>query len=139
MIFHSGGLNPYSNAASEHAFMMYESIRHRRTDCEYVARNTNFSIEQMQIIKNYIFHDSHVLSYGFERFYPDYSIAESWRRLSAKKAVDIKPHDILLLWHELTEIDVLIHHTGISHNEAHSIAEKKYNYSLASKQYYGLR
>lgn len=137
---HSGGLVPTSGPAIKHAFTMYESIRHRNTDCEYISRNTKFSIEQVQLVKNYIFRDSHVLSYGFTRFYPSYEIAESWRRLSAKKPNDIKKHNVLLLYHELTEIDIKIHHTNISHEDAHNLAEQQYNYALESQKYYsGIR
>lgn len=36
MVNYSGGLNPDSGRAIKHAFTMYESIRHRTTDCEYI-------------------------------------------------------------------------------------------------------
>lgn len=50
----SGGLNPESEKAQDHAIKMYESIRKRRSDYEMISKNTGFSIEQIQIVKNYI-------------------------------------------------------------------------------------
>lgn len=135
----SGGLVPNTSKAIEQAFKMYEQIRRRKTDCLNIARNTGFSIEQVQIIKNYIFYDSHKLTYGYSQFYPCYEMAESWRRLSEKNGINVQKHDVLLLYHELYEISLLISNSNYSQSHAHFEAEKKYNYSLESDRFYNIR
>lgn len=72
---------------------------------------------------------------NYERFYPDYRMAESWRRLSSKNCNEIKPHDLLLLQHEWCEIIYLVNN-NCSVTAAHEYAEKLYNYSVASDSYY---
>lgn len=118
------------------ASKLYEQFR-RRDDCHTVARNTGFSIEQVQLVKYYIFFESHYNTLGhFERFLPSYDMAESWRRLSEKSGKGIKPHDILLINHELLEIRTLIDNPGISQMKAHSLANRIYNYQKAADAYY---
>jgi hypothetical protein len=137
MINASGGLNPYKDIrVDEVATKLYEQIRRRRTDIEYVARNTGFSIEQVTMIKNYIFYDSHVLVSGYSRFAPCYEMAQSWLRLSSRTGKNIKQHDALLLYHELWEIKLLLTHNNYSQSMAHAEAEDKFNYAYACKQYY---
>ena len=63
-------------------------------------------------------------------------MAESWRRLYEKSGRSIKPHDILLINHELLEIRTLIDNSGISQMKAHSLANKVYNYQKAADAYY---
>lgn len=63
-------------------------------------------------------------------------MAQSWLRLSEKSGNKILQHDIILLYHELTEISYLIRFSEMSQAEAHSKAEELYNYSEACKQYY---
>lgn len=132
-----GGLNPYKDCkAKEVANRMYTEFRRRRTDIENIAKHTDFSIEQVTLIKNYIFNDSHVLTSGYSRFAPSYEMAESWRRLSERQGKNIQPHDILLLYHELYEIELLIAHNKYSQSRAYFLAEQKYNYSKACMKYY---
>ena len=137
----SGGLNPYSPRADRHADMMYEAIRRRSTDYLVIAKNTGFTIEQVQIIKNYLFKDKHYLkgSTLTSRFDPTFEIAESWRRLSEKGGKNIKSHDVLLLHHELYEIMLLLTDKNMSQNRAHILATDKYNYQLESEKFYGIR
>lgn len=134
----SGGLNPYKDRICIiKAMKMYEQIRRRKTDIINIVRHTNFSIEQVQIIKNYIFYDSHELSMGYSRFNPSFEMTQSWLRLSEKNGNNIQSHDVTLLYHELYEIQLLLSKNKCSQSRAHMIAEKKYNYSQACKQFYG--
>lgn len=127
--------NILSPEASDIAAFLYEQFR-RRDDCFNVAKNSGFTIEQIQLVKYYVFFEKHYNSDNeFERFTPSYDMAESWRRLSEHKGKNIKPHDILLLKHELLEIAMLIQ-CNISQMEAHEIANKTYNYQQASDAYY---
>ena len=131
----SGGVNIYSKEARIHTKSMYEQIRNRRTDCINVSVNSGFTLEQVTIIKNYLFKDCHELSYGYMPFEPSYDIAESWRRLSEKSGKNIKHHDIILLYHELLEIQILLQ-GRCTQKEAHELASKQYNYHLLSDIYY---
>jgi hypothetical protein len=65
-------------------------------------------------------------------------MAQSWLRLSEKGGKKIQQHDILLLHHELYEIFILVSNNAYSQSYAHTLAEQKYNYSLACKQYYNM-
>lgn len=115
---------------------LYDQFR-RRNDCATVARNTGFSIEQVQIVKYYIFFERHYNKLGeFERFFPSYDMAESWRRLSEKKGNGIKPHDMTLLRHELYEIALLLNDSTLSQAQAHELANNVHNYQLESDRYY---
>lgn len=139
-ILQSGALNPDKDIkASRVAERLYEQFRNRNRfdDCNHVADHTRFSLEQLVFIRDYIFENCHWLSDGrFTRFDPDYAMAESWRRLSEVSGVHIEPHDVLMLEHELYEIKLLLFNSGYSVTMAHEIAEQKYNYSEASKEYY---
>lgn len=133
----SGALNPDSNDARRHCKSAYESIRHQSTDIEKIARNTNFSFEQISLIKQYIFFSTHVLVGRVGRFHPDYMMAESWRRLSSKDARSIQAHDVIMLHHELLEIQYITQ--GNSQADAHYMASQKYDYASAAKKFYGLK
>ncbi len=135
----SEGLN-YSGlkASSDEASKMYESIRKRKTDWYNVSNNTNFSIEQTQTVKSYIFNESHLLQgFGCRKFFPDIAIAQSWLRLSEKSGKNIQSHDILLLYHELYEISLLLADNTLTQYKAHEIATLKYDYSGACDIFYG--
>jgi hypothetical protein len=133
-----GGLNPDSDRAQIHAKKMYESIRRRTSDYEKIAENTGFSIEQIQIVKNYIFNSRHVLpnSNFPKRFHESFEIAESWKRLSEKGGKNIKPHDVLLLYHEIFEICLLLSNDTMTQEKAHLEATRKYNYQRQSDIFY---
>ena len=127
--------NILSPEAYDIAAILYEQFR-RRDDYFTVATNSKFTIEQIQLVKYYVFFEKHYNSDNeFKRFTPSYDMAESWRRLSEHKGKNIKPHDILLLKHELLEIAMLIQ-CNISQMKAHEIANKTYNYQQASDAYY---
>lgn len=134
----SGGIVRGTPRAEAHAFRMYEEFRNRRTDYLNVAKNTGFSIEQVQIVKNYLFKDYHYLhgSTMVSRFDESFEIAESWRRLAERGGRYIQYHDTLLIPHELYEIHLLIMNTGMSQNTAHKQASLVYPYDAESERYY---
>lgn len=135
-MYESGALNPNELRSLSVAEKIYEQIRRRKTDYINVARNTRFSLEQCKVIKNYLFHDRHELTDGYKQFIPDIMIAQSWLRLCEIKGNRIKKHDIMLLFHELTEIQLLLNNADISQREAHRMANRKYNYLKCAKEYY---
>lgn len=112
-----GGLNPSSFRAREHALNYYESVRNNKSDYYSIALNTGFSIEQIQMIKNYIFRDTHYIrdskGYAYRRFHPSFEMADSWRRLKSKGGNLIQKHDILLLQHELLEMQGIIRNNSV--------------------------
>ena len=131
----SGALNPIGRDADNYAKEKYESIRKQSNDILYISRNTNFSYEQVSLIKGHIFYNKHILTRKYpDRFDPSFEMAQSWERLSRKDDKHIQKHDILMLYHELAEIDLIL--KGYSQQEAHDIASKQYDYSKASNEYY---
>lgn len=120
--------------ARRHAEMYYESVRHKTNDVSRISQNTGIPVEEIQRIKNYLFMDEHDLEdNGKRRFYPDFSIAQSWQRLESGK--DILPHDLTLLRHEVEERRLMIEE-GMTQSEAHTEACKKYNYPREAEAYY---
>lgn len=133
----SGALNPSGRRAIAHAEKEYASFRSMTTDCIFISNNTGYSLEQVSLVKSYLFSSQHYLSScdKFKRFDPSYEIAQSWRRLMNKKGQGIQRHDMLLIPHELLEISFIVK-SKMSQQEAHELASKTYAYDLASKMYY---
>lgn len=128
----SGARNPYGKKAEKHAISYYDSVRSMKNDVETISKNTGLEESAIRKVKNYIFLDEHDLGNGkFERFAPDYMMAESWKRLIDGKQ---KPHDITLLRHELLEESLV--KQGYAQSEAHLLASEKFNYSKEAKQFY---
>ena len=129
----SGGHSPDSKEAQKHADKYYESVRKMKTDVKRIAENTGFSKEDISQIKNHVFIEEHDLGNDVpERFYPSYAMAQSWQRLIDGN--NIQKHDITLLNHEKTESNLM--KKGHSQEDAHRIAEKKYNYAKESREFY---
>ena len=120
----SGALNPFSKEAEKHAAQYYESVRHMKTDTDKISKATGISKDKINKIKNHVFIDEHDLMEGKKRFDPSYEMAESWQRLING---DYKEKDIVLLKHEYAELRYM--EKGLSQNEAHIKASKKYNYA----------
>lgn len=128
----AGALDPDSKRASTHAIQYYESVRKMKTDYIKIAKNTGIEIDEIKRIKNYLFVDEHELLTGKKRFDPSYQISESWRRLIDGK--NIQKHDLTLLKHEILERNLIL--SGLSQDEAHIQASKKYNYNKEASEYY---
>ena len=77
--------------------------------------------------------DVHRLDDVEQRFDASFEIAESWRRL-AFDSDNIKPHDLILLHHELMEMRLV--NEGLEQDEAHVITSRKYNYALECFKFY---
>jgi len=114
-----------------HAKLFYNEVRKRTADVETIARNTGFSVEDVESVKRHIFLDYHDLGDEEpERFNPSYDMAISWQRLIDGK--DIREMDIVLLQHELHELRLM--EKGLSYRQAHDAAEKLHNYSKFIKE-----
>ena len=120
--------------AQKDAIMKYEKIRNDKYDIEKIALHTSYSELQIELIKNYLFYAKHKRVGGkIERFDPDFYIAQSWTRL-AYEPQNIQEHDLVLLKHESMEMSLVMQ--GYEQNQAHKIAEDKYNYSRDAKEFY---
>lgn len=69
--------DPNSTEANRHAEMYYNEIRAMTTDVERIAKNTGYSVETIQQIKNYLFMEAHDLEGGVKKFSPCLEIAFS--------------------------------------------------------------
>lgn len=120
--------------ATVHAYKYYDYIRKINNDIDNIVKNTEFTKDQILLVKNYIFFAEHELDNGFLRFEPDFYMAQSWRRL-AFEPNNIKEHDIMLIKHELYEMSLITQ--GYSYRNAHNMAnEKGLNYEQMCKEYY---
>ena len=52
--------NPYSKEGIEFAEKFYGQIRSTNNDIQRIARNTEFTVEQIALVKNFLFIDKHV-------------------------------------------------------------------------------
>lgn len=113
--------------------MYYGEIRKFTTDVQKIANNTDFTYDQILLVKNYLFLDQHSLE-GEERYFDScFEIAESWRRLAFEKEA-IKKHDLTLIKHELMEMELVS--KGYSQFKAHEITNELFNYAQESDAYY---
>lgn len=120
-------IDPESEEGIAFAKMYYAEIRSFSTDSEKIANNIGKAKDDIDKIKKYLFFT--------DSFTPDCAISHSWQRLMNGK--DIKEHDLILIEHEIYEMQIKKDNPGISHSEAHEMATLKYNYQKASDKYYG--
>lgn len=107
----------------EKAKKQYEKYS-KTDDSEVIAKNTNFSVEEIQKIRSHIFFEKHDLDEGYQRFEPDYDMAVAWKRLQEGNYL---PRDITLLNHELLE-SYLEKEYNLSAREAHEKTQETYNW-----------
>ena len=117
-----------------HAIKYYESVRRSKKSniVKSIANNTGISEKSINKVYDHVFINDHELYGGKRRFDPDYDMAESFRRLREGKS--IQEHDLIMLKHERLEYE-LMNKKHMSYQEAHRLAEKKYNYQKALKEF----
>ena len=135
----SGGriLDPYGDYEKKWAESYYEEIRHKTTDCKKIAERLQIDQKEVEEIKDYLFSSGtwyNEITGEYEKFIPDAAIAQSWQRLA--EFTNIEPHDLTLIKHERFEMNLKKTNPGISHDEAHYLATKKYDYQGESDKYY---
>ena len=127
----TGALNnkndPEGKKREAHAEQYYSSMRNSEKDDIVSAISANAKAEAASVEKmfDHLIINQYDLEQGHSNFVPDYDISESIRRLREGK--DIQEHDLLLIYHEALEYD-LMNEKGLSYEEAHEIANKSYNY-----------
>lgn len=108
--------------------------RKREIEISSVARNTDFSEEEIDLVFSHIFELEHLFEDGtIHKFFPDYDMAQSWFRLREGKT--IYEHDLILLHHELEEAKIMGKSTDIAYESVHRKVEEKFNYSRALKKF----
>ena len=120
--------DPFGRKREKHAISYYEEIRNRRSDyvIKRISKNGGVSEKAAKNIYEHVFVEKHIFADGTERqFDPDYDMSESFRRILEGK--NIKPHDITMLRHENLELNLMKKY-NIVYEDAHSLAEQKYNY-----------
>ena len=128
----SGARNPEGKKAKEHARRYYGLVRSMKNDVIKIAKTTGIEEQEIKEVKDYIFISKHELEGGYNRFEPDYMMAESWQRLIEGRP---ETHDVTMIKHELLEMKMV--KQGKSQKDAHILASKEYNYSKEAIEYYG--
>lgn len=124
----SNKTDPFGRKREKHAISYYEEIRNRRSDyvIKRISKNGGVSEKAAKNIYEHVFVEKHIFADGTERqFDPDYDMSESFRRILEGK--NIKPHDITMLRHENLELNLMKKYNMV-YEDAHSLAEQKYNY-----------
>lgn len=131
----NGALNdsndPKYKRREEHAERLYAEYRNSSKEYFVNAVSNNTKIDKETVSKAYkhVFEDKHVLDKGYDYFDADYDMAESWRRLRTNDK--IQEHDKILIMHESLEYDIMNANKSMSYEDAHNIANDKYNYGKA--------
>lgn len=140
----SGAFNdsndPYNIGRDEIATKLYTQIVNRKKAYEIkaVAKNSGFSVEDVEKIYNHVFIRKHLFIDGkIKRFDPDYYMAHSWLRLREGK--NIQKHDMTMLYHELAEENIMKDSLEISYEPVHEEVQKTYNYQRELLEYLKLK
>jgi len=134
-----GALNdendPYSKKRTAHAKRYYKALRNSSTDAfvDAVSKNTSIDSESVRRAYRHLFEEKHMLEDGYGYFKADYDMAESLRRLRTND--NIQEHDRILILHEAYESELMRNNPELSYEEAHRMAEEKYNYAKALKEW----
>ena len=117
-----------------HAAAYYEAIRNSKKApiVRAISQNSGLSEAYISKVYDHVFVREYDLYGGTKRFEPDYDMAESFRRLRDGKHV--QEHDIILLKHEHLEYG-LMNKLGHTYEEAHELAQSKYNYKAALEDF----
>lgn len=114
----------------KHAQSYYQAVRNSKKSViiKTISDNTGMSEKYISKVYDHVFINEYDLYGGSKRFDPDYDMAESFRRL--REGRGIQAHDMVLLRHEHLEYG-LMNKLGMPYDEAHRLAESKYNYREA--------
>ncbi|MED1092694.1 pre-toxin TG domain-containing protein [Bacillus paramycoides] len=82
-----------------HAVKTYEEIRNSSSDVQSIVKNTGIHERHVSRAKEHVFFKKHDLGeQGYNRFDPDYPIAQGWKRLESgnflKEDMDLLRHEI---------------------------------------------
>lgn len=117
-----------------HAERYYEELRNRNKTgiISKISKNGKISKKAAKRVYYHVFIDKHQFKDGrYERFYEDYDMAESFRRILLGKPMK---HDLILLKHESLENYIMTRY-NLVYEDAHNITERKYNYRFALEEF----
>ena len=122
--------DPDGTKRDAHAKAYYASMRNsdKGSIVSTIAKNANVEVETVSKMYDHLLINKYDLYKGHATFDEDYDISQSIQRLREGK--NIQEHDILLVLHEALEHD-LMNNEGLTYEEAHKIANNKYNYKAA--------
>lgn len=129
--------DPGSKKAQTFANNYYGLVRKRHDDVAKISKNSGIEFDKIQEIKDYVFVNKSLYDTDlgvWKTFDEDCAMAHSWQRLIDGR--NIQPHDYTLLNHEMLEMNIKKQNPLISHDEAHTLASKKYNYDKEAFEYY---
>lgn len=117
-----------------HADQYYASMRNGKkvNIVEAIAKNADVDSVLVSKMYDHLLVNKYNLGGEIKRFDASYDIAQSLQRLREGKS--IQEHDLILIYHEATEY-VLMNQDGLSYEEAHKMANRKYNYATALKKF----
>ena len=126
----SGALNdsndPDHLKRSKHADLYYEELRDSNHESLISKVEENTGIDR-KICKNAITHllfEKHDLAGGYKYFDSDYTMSESLQRIMTNDK--IKLADRVMIMHE--DLESTYMKTGMKYEDAHALANEKYNY-----------
>lgn len=122
--------DPDGTKRDAHAKAYYASMRNsdKGKIVSTIAKNADIEAESVSKMYDHLLINKYDLYKGHTTFDEDYDIAQSIQRLREGK--NIQEHDRLLVLHEAQEYD-LMNKEGLTYEEAHKIANIKYNYKAA--------
>lgn len=113
-----------------HAELFYNELKNRNKEhlINQISNNAKIDKETVKRAYNHVFINKYDLGAGLDNFNPDYDMAESWRRLSEGKNIQV--HDKIMLEHEALE-SIYMNEYNLKYTEAHDKTNLKYNYQQA--------
>lgn len=126
--------DPDFEKRDKHAKQYYESVRKRnkKEEIAAISNNTGLKPRATEKVYNHIFINKYDLQQGYENFYPDYYMSQSWQRLREGK--NIQEHDLIMFKHERLEYE-LMNRYNMKYEKAHELTQTKYNYFYALVEY----
>lgn len=128
----SSGAKKTPGWKKRHAERYYEEIRKRApgADAAKIVRYTDFSVDQIEDIRQHMFIREQPLEHGtrMARFDPDFHQAQAWQRLTEGRGTEL---DILMLRHENLELTEMRKY-GYNYDEGLEIANRTYNCELTT-------
>lgn len=104
----------------------YQKCCENNLDVEAISKNTGFSYDDVYKIKQHLMVEEHLFDNGsIKKFDPDIDQCLAWQRLI--EGDNIRENDILLLNHELRELEYM-KKTGCTYEKAHVYSTEKYDW-----------
>lgn len=133
-----GALNdkndPHAKRREAHAEKFYAYMRNSdmHWNIKKLSATTGMSSVSIQKVYKHVFFETHRFRSGEKRFSASYDMAQSFQRLLDGKNIQV--HDHILLKHERLEAYLMQRYHYV-YEDAHELAERKYNYAKALRDW----